>query len=158
MILLTFDTPSYHSTLTLTLKLAFVLPAFYSFLPFYFLSSPSFATQRALFIKGCRSFTAPSVGHSMTQQPQYQHSPGYKTIGGLPFSGLGTIMSTWQASTHLLHPVHFSLSYFKGFAAGISSDGYVFPQFTAVPSLCILCYTFHSCLLNLHNSQEAFHQ
>lgn len=32
----------------------------------------------------------------MTQQPQYQHSPGYNTTGGLPFTVFGMNMSTWQ--------------------------------------------------------------
>ena len=44
----------------------------------------------------------------MTQQPQYQHSSGCKTIGGHPFSGLGINTSIWHAFTQVLHPLQRS--------------------------------------------------
>jgi hypothetical protein len=61
-------------------------------------------------------------GQTITQQPQYQHSPGYNTKGGLPVSGFGMNISTWQISTQLLHPVHFSALKITGFEAGISEN------------------------------------
>jgi len=48
---------------------------------------------------------APSIGHSMTQAPQYMHSPGYMTIGCRPFSWEGTRRSHWQALAQLLQPM-----------------------------------------------------
>jgi hypothetical protein len=47
--------------------------------------------QRTLCIRGQLSLLAPLVcsGHSIRQQPQYQHSSGYMMMGGLFFSGLG---------------------------------------------------------------------
>jgi hypothetical protein len=80
----------------------------------------SLETQRALFIKGWERRIAPSTGHSITQQPQYQHSPGKRTIGGFPFSELGIRISTWQMFTQMLHPIHFSSSKYMGLFTGIS--------------------------------------
>lgn len=81
-----------------------------------------FAIQCTWFIKGCRRDIAPSEGHTITQQPQYQHSPGYNTIGGWPVTEFGMNKSTWQISTQLLHPVHFSASKIIGFDAAISGN------------------------------------
>jgi len=47
---------------------------------------------------------APSTGQSSTQHPQNQHSSGYKHIGGLSFSGLGTSTLERHTSTHALQP------------------------------------------------------
>jgi len=65
---------------------------------------------------------APSTGQTTTQQPQYQHSPGYRTTGVFPFSALGMNRSTCHISTQLLQPVHLSASKTMGFEAAISGN------------------------------------
>ena len=64
--------------------------------------------QEPLCCNGQLKLMAPGQGQSMTQQPQYQHSSGWRMIGGSPSTGLGIYTSTWQTSTHWLHPIHIS--------------------------------------------------
>ena len=69
-------------------------------------SSPVvFLFQRTLCINGRFNRMAPERGHSSTQHPPYQHSSGYRMIGGFPFSGLGMNTSNGQISTQRLHPL-----------------------------------------------------
>lgn len=51
---------------------------------------------------------APVLGQCSTQQPQNQHSSGYRRIGGRPFSELGIIMSVLHTFTQALHPLQIS--------------------------------------------------
>jgi hypothetical protein len=80
----------------------------------------AFGTQCTSFMSGCLRRMAPGTGHAVTQQPQYQHSPGKAVRGGSPLLSEGSITSTWQMSTQRLHPVHFAASQETGADTGIS--------------------------------------
>jgi len=57
-------------------------------------------------MKGVTILMAPSSpwGQWVMQQPQNQHSSGYFTMGGFPFSGFISKASVIHTSTHLPHP------------------------------------------------------
>lgn len=80
--------------------------------------------QCTLFRARLLSRTAPGLGHSATQQPQYQHSHGYAISGCFPLAGFGSIISTWQTSRHLLHPLQISESKVRGRASEGSGNRY----------------------------------
>jgi hypothetical protein len=77
-------------------------------------SPVGFLFQRTLCINGRFNRMAPERGHSSTQHPPYQHSSGYRMIGGFPFSGLGMNTSNGQISTQRLHPLQISGSKITG--------------------------------------------
>src|SRR5512146_2556019 len=88
-------------------------------------------------------------GQSVTQQPQYQHSSGCKTTGGLFSSGLGIKTSTWQTSTQWLQPVQTSGLKNTGFAglmilgkAKVSLRGIAFSLFSFIDSGVVLVVRF----------------
>ena len=58
-----------------------------------------FQTTDTLWFMGCSMVMAPGLLHSRTQVPQYQHSSGYRTMGGFPCSGLGMRTSERQMPT-----------------------------------------------------------
>ena len=88
--------------------------------------SHTFGFQCTLFASGTRRAMASGLGHTSTQHPQYQHSPGYSTIGGLPFSGLGDRMSTWQTSMHRLQPLQISGLNSRGSKSASSGEAVTF--------------------------------
>ena len=101
---------------------------------FFQLMMPNFGVLRLM---------APGFGQTSTQHPSYQHSPGKRTIGGRPFSGFGIRISTWQTSTHLLHPLHNSELKTRGSGTACNWWGDTF-FFSIYPSLlrhlcCGLC-------------------
>ena len=57
---------------------------------------------------GWNMVMAPGRLHSSTQQPQNQHSSGYRTMGGFFFCGFGIMTSLRHASTHMLQPLQIS--------------------------------------------------
>lgn len=65
-----------------------------------------FHATTTLWFKGWTNAIAPVRLHSWTQHPQYQHSSGYSTIGGMFLVGFGIKTSARHASTHALHPLH----------------------------------------------------
>jgi hypothetical protein len=104
-------------------------------------SPVSLRFQRTLCITGWFNLMAPfcQSGHSATQQPPYQHSSGYNTIGGLPFSGFGARTSIWHTSTHVLHPLQTFWSNATGlFGVGRFGAIYTFCLFMLVLSVIII--------------------
>jgi hypothetical protein len=79
------------------------------FMPSLYVSPVSLRFQLFRLVKGWCNWLAPGTGQSPTQQPQNQHSSGYSTTGGLPFSELGTKTPDRQESTQVLQPVHNSV-------------------------------------------------
>jgi hypothetical protein len=67
-----------------------------------------FHPTTTLWLTGWTNVIAPGRLHSWTQHPQYQHSSGYNTIGGIFVAGFGIKTSVRHASTHALHPLHTS--------------------------------------------------
>jgi len=87
-------------------------------------SPVAFLFQRTLWFIGWLNVIAPSNGQAFTQPPPYQHSSGYRIIGGLPFSGLGMSMSMGHISTQLLQPLQISSSNITGLF-GVIILGYI---------------------------------
>jgi hypothetical protein len=79
------------------------------FMPSLYVCPVSLRFQLFRLVKGWCNWLAPCTGQSPTQQPQNQHSSGYSTTGGLPFSELGTNTPDRQESTQVLQPVHNSV-------------------------------------------------
>ena len=75
------------------------------FIPIRYVSPVAFRFQPILKFNGCSKRLAPGTGQSPTQQPHIQHASGYITIGGWPFSGLGTSTVPGQLSTQVLQPL-----------------------------------------------------
>jgi len=69
-----------------------------------------FHATTTLWFTGWTNVIAPGRLHSWIQHPQYQHSSGYNTIGGMFLAGFGIKTSVRHASTHALHPLHISES------------------------------------------------
>lgn len=78
------------------------------FIPSLKYSPVSFLFHPTLWFMGKTIVIAPSTGQCSTQHPQNQHSSGYMTYGGLPFSWLGIKRSERQTSTHELQPMQSS--------------------------------------------------
>jgi hypothetical protein len=78
---------------------------------------------------------APGTGQCATQQPANQHSSGYNTIGGLPFSGLGTSTCVLHVSTHILQPVQISGS-ISTTLPGVGGLGIIYALLLIIICLC----------------------
>ena len=94
------------------------------FIPILKYSPVSLRFQPIRRFKECSNLLAPGTGQSPTQQPQNQHSSGYSTMGGLPFSGLGTSTPDRHTFTHVLQPLHISSLNITGLL-GVTMFGYI---------------------------------
>ena len=78
------------------------------FIPSRKYSPVSFLFHPTLWFIGYTMVIASGTGQCSTQQPQNQHSSGYITYGGIPFSLLGSMTSERHTSTHELHAMQRS--------------------------------------------------